>query len=279
MTEKQPTSRNIPLAIQREVRQRCGFGCVLCGLPLYEYEHLLGWDKVKRHVAEEITLLCDQHHREKTSRLLPIKKVEEANNNPFNLRTGVSKPYDLHYEGDECETVIGSNSFVLKCENGEGAIFPIIIDNIPLISFKLLDEHLLLNLNLFDEFNKLVLKIENNQLIYSSSPWDIQLIARNLIIREKSRKILIDINFETPNRIILNRGRFLLNGIEILLNGEYLAITNNSMIVSGNTFKCPCGIIIGKNNTGLGAAIAIEKLSRYNGNNADTLKWLKEVFK
>ena len=63
MTE-QPTSRNIPLPIQREVRQRCGFGCVVCGMPLYEYEHLLGWAQVERHVATEITLLCDQHHRE-----------------------------------------------------------------------------------------------------------------------------------------------------------------------------------------------------------------------
>ncbi len=52
-------SRNIPLPIQREVRKRCGFGCVLCGLPLYEYEHMEEWAQVKRHIADEITLLCD----------------------------------------------------------------------------------------------------------------------------------------------------------------------------------------------------------------------------
>ena len=48
MTDQQvaPTSRNMPLPIQREVRQRCGFGCVVCGLPLYEYDHLLGWTNV-----------------------------------------------------------------------------------------------------------------------------------------------------------------------------------------------------------------------------------------
>jgi len=278
MTEEQITSRNIPLPIQREVRQRCGFGCVICGLPLYEYEHMLGWSKVKRHVAEEITLLCDQHHREKISGLLPNKKVAEADSNPFNLRVGVSKPYNLHYEGKECEIIIGSNSFMLKSENDGGVIFPIIIDNVPLISFEFLDKHLLLNLKLFDEFNKLVLMIVRNQLIYSLSPWDIQLVGRNLIIREESRKILIDINFETPNRIIFKRGRFLFNGVEILLNGKYQAITNNSMVLSGNTFKCPCGIMVGKNNTGLGTGIHIENLSRYNSDHADTLKWIKEVF-
>jgi hypothetical protein len=91
-----PTSRNIPLPVQREVRQRCGFGCVICGLPLYEYEHLLGWANVHRHLSEEITLLCDQHHKEKTNGLLPIEDVMEANRSPYNLRDGVSKPYDLH---------------------------------------------------------------------------------------------------------------------------------------------------------------------------------------
>lgn len=43
MNEEQPNSRNIPLPIQREVRQRCGFGCVICGMPLYEYEHMEEW--------------------------------------------------------------------------------------------------------------------------------------------------------------------------------------------------------------------------------------------
>ncbi|MGU5889575.1 hypothetical protein, partial [Aeromonas hydrophila] len=92
MTKEQDlNSRNIPLPIQREVRQRCGFGCVICGMPLYEYEHMEEWANVKRHVAEEITLLCDQHHREKTGGLLPKEVVRDANKNPFNLRKGVSQ--------------------------------------------------------------------------------------------------------------------------------------------------------------------------------------------
>jgi hypothetical protein len=89
-TIENPTSRNIPLPIQREIRQRCGFGCIICGLPLYEYEHMEGWASVKRHVAEEITLLCDKHHKEKTNGLLPLDMVREAINNPYNLREGIS---------------------------------------------------------------------------------------------------------------------------------------------------------------------------------------------
>jgi hypothetical protein len=105
--------------IEREVRRRCGFGCVICGMPLYEYDHLLWWANVQRHVAEEITLLCDMHHREKTNGLLPLERVIAANRDPFNLRQGVSKPYNLHYSGDECGIILGSNRFTTK-DHGEG---------------------------------------------------------------------------------------------------------------------------------------------------------------
>ena len=91
-------SRNIPLPIQREVRKRCGFGCVICGFPLYEYDHLTGWANVYEHVAEDITLLCDQHHKEVTNGLLPREKVFEANKSPYNLKYGLCSPLLLHYE-------------------------------------------------------------------------------------------------------------------------------------------------------------------------------------
>ena len=112
--QTQPNSRNIPLPTKRDIRRRCGFGCVFCGIPLYEYDHMLGWANTHTHVSEEITLLCDQHHREKTAGLLPIEVVREADANPFNLRSGSSKPYDLHFSGDSCEAILGSNTLTFQ---------------------------------------------------------------------------------------------------------------------------------------------------------------------
>ena len=100
MSANERNNRNIPRPIQREVRQRCGFGCVICGFPLYEYDHLKDWANVKEHIANDIILLCDRHHREVTSGLLPRRKVIEANKIPYNFKTGKSKPYVLHYEGN-----------------------------------------------------------------------------------------------------------------------------------------------------------------------------------
>jgi hypothetical protein len=239
-------SRNIPLPTKRTVRQRCGFGCVICGFPLYEYEHLLGFAEVKRHIDDEITLLCDQHHRERTSGLLPIKDVLDANRNPYNLRDGVSKPYDLHFSGKDCEVKIGNNAFSSKTDGFGTTMVAVSVDNTPLVQFTLGDEHLFLTMNIFDEFNRLVLQIDENQLVYSISPWDIEMVGRNLIIREAQSKILIDFAFEVPNRIQLNRGRLLYNGVEIVVSPDHIKITNNGIIFSGcNWPNCRGGLFIG----------------------------------
>ena len=124
-----PPREDIPLPMQRKVRQRCGFGCVICGLPLYEYDHIFGWADTREHMAEEITLLCDKHHREKTSGLLPVEMVIEANSSPHNLRSGVSKPYDLHFSGSECEISIGGNRFTARDQGYDTLITPIILSH------------------------------------------------------------------------------------------------------------------------------------------------------
>ncbi|MBW3500525.1 MULTISPECIES: hypothetical protein [unclassified Janthinobacterium] len=271
------TNRNIPLPIQREVRQRCGFGCVICGMPLYEYEHMMEWAEVKRHVADEITLLCDQHHREKTGGLLPREVVEKANRNPFNLREGVKKPYDLHFQGDEAEIVIGGNRFTCKDQGYGTVMIPVSVDGIPLVGFVLTDGHLLLNMVVFNEFNVPVMHIKNNQLFQSAIPWDIQLVGTCLTIREGKGDILIEIIFNPPNKITINRGRFLKNGVEILVRPTNILIVNNASFISNcSAHNCSGGLIVGYHENRIGGFMAIEGVSRLNRNLEAALAFEKE---
>jgi len=48
--------------MQREVRQRCGFGFVICGIPIYHYDHIIDHAEVHEHTADKLTLLCPTHH-------------------------------------------------------------------------------------------------------------------------------------------------------------------------------------------------------------------------
>lgn len=262
--EGKATARNIPLPIQRAVRQRCGFGCVICGLPLYEYEHMMEWAVVQRHVAEEITLLCDKHHREKTNGLLPKEAVSAANENPFNLRTGVSAPYDLHYSGDHCTTVIGDNTFTTKDQGHGTQIIPLMIDGIPILGFILSDGHLLLNVNIFDEFNELALRIQNNVLTYSTSSWDVALTGRDLKIRESHGKFFLDMRFETPNMLRISRGRFLLNGVEVKISPTEVVITNNQTRMSGSRMEnVTVGLSVGTEVPNVSAGVVLQGIPRY----------------
>lgn len=249
-------------------------------MPLYEYEHLLGWANVQRHVTSEITLLCDQHHREKTSGLLPLDAVREADAEPHNLREGVSKPYTLHYEGDACEVVIGNSTFTTK-DAGYGTVMvPISVDSTPLVAFILADGHLLLNVNLFDEANNCILRIVNNQLAYSSDPWDIQLVGRNLKIRAGHRRVLVDMTFDPPNRIRLNQGHLLRNGVEILVRPRYVLLTNNCTLISGMTaVNCAYGLKVGPHDDPMGAAIALPSIDRYPGDTKAAIRWARAAMK
>ena len=50
MVEYRP---DIPAEIIRKVRQRCGFGCIFCGCPIYEIHHIIDWADTKSHDLEK----------------------------------------------------------------------------------------------------------------------------------------------------------------------------------------------------------------------------------
>jgi hypothetical protein len=266
--------RDIPPGVRRAVRQRCGFGCVICGLPLYEYEHMAGWANVHRHEAAEITLLCDRHHREKTGGLLPIAAVRAADADPFNRRMGVSAPYALHYAGDECGVVIGSNSFSASTQSDLAAVM---VDGIPLVGFRFEDGHYLLNVLLFNEANELVLQVADNELVYSSQPWDIELVGTRLILRAGAGSIFIDINFRPPNGLAIERGRLLCNGAELFVRPEFALLVNNaSLIVRNSSQGGVVGLNIGADPRGLPSAFRFDRIPRYGYDRAGAIRWARK---
>jgi hypothetical protein len=220
---------DLPLPLKREVRQRCGFGCVLCGFPIYEYDHILGWANVRRHNAAEITLLCKDHHGAKTAGFLPNERVIEANKHPWNLRAGVTKPYELFYSGDEFHIEMGVK--VSGTARGpHTAITVIQVDDEPLLWLVLEDNHYLLNLKVYDSQRRLALYIADNELVLNTQSWDIEIVGTRLTIREAARDILFDVFFKPPSTVIVKRGWFICNGIELLVSRDWFALLNTSSL-------------------------------------------------
>jgi len=234
-------------------------------MPLYEYEHMEEWAKVKRHKADEITLLCDKHHREKTSGLLPKKIVEEANSNPYNLKKGVSKPYDLYFGGNNVNVIIGSNNFFYtKPKHNNSIMIPLSIDYVPIIAVVFMDNHLLLNIVIYDKYNRLVFEIRDNQLFYSTEPWDIQLVGTKLTIRESKGNILVEFKFSPPNLIEITRGKLICNGVEVKISPKELFVNNKEIsFIKNFIFNCTHFLALGPHPKYVMAAHRIELIDRY----------------
>jgi len=218
---------SIPSGILREVRQRCGFGCVICGCPVYEYDHIVEWSKTKHHKAEELTLLCSQHHAEKTKKILPVQMVKEANANPYNISEGVSGPQTLYYSGSSFKLKLGDSvSTYTGLQDGQ-TFFPFVIDGKPIVSFTNDGGNIFLNVEIRDEDGQVIFQVEKSELTYCTGLWDVEWVGQVLTIREKLRKILLEIEFNPPNQVSINRGSLHFNGVEIEIGKDYIYCLNN----------------------------------------------------
>lgn len=254
----------IPLDVKREVRQRCGFGCVICGLPMYEYDHMIDWADTHRHIAEEITLLCRLHHGEKTDGLLPLANVIEANKSPYNLRAGVTKSYLLHYSGDSVKVALGDSVFSYRGMPEGFAFAPLVIDGFAVILFSREQGNLFLSFTAHDELNRPVLEVRDNEIVYDAGQWDAEWVGQSLTIRESYGKILLKMTFNPPAEIVIEKGRILRNGIEILISRNYFFITNNSFFFGGvSTTNCAVGISAGDPRPDCGVGFSISGIPRY----------------
>jgi hypothetical protein len=185
----------------------------------------------------------------------------------------------LHFRGEIAEINIGGNTFSNLYQGYGTILVPITVDDTPLIGFILGDDHLLLNLVLFDQFNNPILHIKNNQLYYLHEPWDIQLTGTRLIVREAHRKILIEIEFQPPSHVVVKRGRFLRNGVEILVRPDNILITNNATVLRQcSAINVPGGLIIGHHNKALPGFMKIDNVPRYLGDRSAALRFEKECF-
>src|SRR5262245_16747171 len=81
MTQKNQygLSRDIPADVKRAVRQACGYGCVICGSAIIEYEHVEPtFENAREHDPDGITLLCPQCHGKVTRKFLSKQTVQNA---------------------------------------------------------------------------------------------------------------------------------------------------------------------------------------------------------
>lgn len=192
------------------------------------------WAVAKQHVADDITLLCDKHHKRATLKLLPEADIRAANEQPHNSSVHVSAGEIIPYSGDFCAVILGS----VKCTISSKKIFsPIVIDGVRLIALKFFDSHPLISLLLFDESGKLVFRILDNEISYSVDLWDVEFIGNTLTIRDALREIRFQASFLPPSTVDIGIALFYFQGQFVEITREGIYFHNNEIVIADFTLE------------------------------------------
>ena len=234
----------IPDPIKRAVRQACGFGCILCGHPIYDYDHVVPYATTETHCIDNLCLLCGRHHDEKTRGLLPVQKVREARLDPVNKQTGVSEAEYLHYSGSNCVVRLGNYVADNDLSVMHGSYCAVVIANEKLMEFRIEDNHLLLSLVIKDHYDEILLLIDDNELIYKTDLWDLSFIGGKITIREPAGKILAEISFRPPSEIVIERATFWNKSYSLQVNHGSVSDRYGNTLSGARSRNVKYGVIL-----------------------------------
>jgi len=213
-------SRDIPAEVKRLVRQRCGFGCVICGLGIVQYEHVDPEFKDARvHDPDAMALLCPQCHAKVTTGMWSKAKVKLAIRSPKCKQAGYTREF-FDFVEDHPSLRFGG-VLLSNCPT------PIEVQGHPLFSIKPPEEpdSPFRFSGLFtDSTGKVTLVIEDNEWMASSSSWDVEVQGRTITIRERHRFVHLVLRVEPPREIIVDKLSMSLGGYGFEANGDFLRI-------------------------------------------------------
>lgn len=240
--------------VKREVRQRCGFGCVNCGNAVYQYEHLEPtFAEAKEHNPNHIVLLCGGCHDRVSRKILSKETIKVRSQNPICKQKGFSfGPFDLGLV--EPTVKIGT----LTCKNVESLIQ---IDGESIFSIKKPEcegAPFRINAYLADRDGNEVLKITDNEWVTSTSSWDIEVVGPKITIRKGLGDITLVLRTEAPHSLIVERLEMVHRGVKISCreNSNLEVVTRSGQVLksaSMNITGCKVGFDISNNSLAIGA--------------------------
>ena len=214
--------RHIPAAIEREIRRRCKFGCVVCRKAIYDYEHIIPeFKNAKEHNPDNICLLCGSCHSKVTRGQLSKESIRKYYNRVMQ-DDNIKQPFEeFDLTQDNVDIILGSailkySDSILEI-NGE-SILKISAPEKGSFSPRL-------NGIFHDDLKGDILKIENNVWSVPNSKFDIQTIGQKIIINNLvSKKTILEIKVSPPNQIHFVYLDIVFNNVRLLFNKNQFII-------------------------------------------------------
>jgi hypothetical protein len=183
-------ARTTPAQVARQLRQEAGFGCCLCGNPIFQYHHIVRWADDQHFRPEDMMVLCPNHHGMATKAAMPEDVQRKYKSSPKNILDKRARG-KLEVYQKYCAIKIGTMTLV-----NEGPFLR--IDKNDLLACYLSDGKLEISLKLYNENDELLVEIERNEWVSGDPlPWDIEGEYQRLKIREKAGKISLSLDVTT----------------------------------------------------------------------------------
>lgn len=214
-------SRNIPAEIKRQVRKACGFGCVICGLGIIDYEHIdPPFSEANKHSVDGITLLCPRCHAKATRGFLSKEKIKKSIKEPYCLIFGCTREsFDL---GKNHPKIVFCGVTLTNCQ------VPIMIMGMPLFEIKEAEEiggPFRLSAFFTNSIGELsLIIIDNEWKAYSLSNWDIEVGGGIITIRDNKGHISLRLVTIPPDKIIIKNLDMSLFGYRFIGNDNVIVV-------------------------------------------------------
>lgn len=215
-SNKHGLSRHIPDGIKREVRKRCGFGCVICGKAIAQYEHFdPEFADATEHSALGITLLCGGCHDNVTRKFWSKEKVRMHNAKPLCIERGHAiDAFDISTNHPVIR--IGPTAWIDTWN-----VLEVMGEQV--LSIKPPEESggpYLLSGRLSDDSASDLLIIEDNEWRAPSAQWDCEVEGRTVTIRRKLGEILLSLEVMPGIGVDIKRLNLAFNGARLYGSGD-----------------------------------------------------------
>lgn len=206
--------------VKRKVRQACGFGCVVCGGALIQYEHVAPtFADATQHEPDKMALLCPGCHDQVTRGYKSKARVLEAMADPFCKRKGFSS--EVFELGKVVPTIVFAGVQLRECST------PLRIHGIRPFTFSKgseAGEPVLFSGAFFNSDGQLSLEVEENEWRPQTTNWDVDCSGGALVIRDSAGHVSLRASFKEPGAVVIEQLDMLVPGARLLGSRDGLQV-------------------------------------------------------
>jgi len=212
--------RYIPVDIAREVRRRCGYGCLICRSAFITYDHFdPEFKDATTHDPDGIVGLCGVHHTARGNGQISVKMIREKLAEFSETKIGDFSKYKFELDNYP-EIVIGKTKI-----SGVRKILE--IDGKTILSFsppECAGAPPLLDAMFYDHKGRLCAEIVQNEWRAYAHNWDVVVAGRTYTVRRSSNK--------TALKLELNEGRITIKYMHLKFNSATVKVDSSGVVTA-----------------------------------------------